>query len=224
MQFKYYDILSTLITGSVLLFVISLAIDYNIQDINMVILLAMAYILGYFLNALSAFFEPAYYLAMGGTPSDNLLKEPKSKELTYTGLNRVRFYEYQEAIQLLTKECGGKEVDTRRMFGIAKTYSIADDKTRVPDFSAQYAFSRVVLTLTIVSAASISPYYYDIWWAWIIVIALIYLVGRRCKERGYYYAREILLEYLNKNKRYGKDCCHESMGCGTWPCHTYPST
>ena len=75
-------------------------------------------------------------------------------------------------------------------------YSNSNEKTRVPDFNAQYAFSRVMLTLTIVSVGIVMPKLYDLWWAWLIALAVILLVGRRCKERGYYYAREVLIEYL----------------------------
>ena len=53
-----------------------------------------------------------------------------------------------------------------------------------------------MLTLAIVSASIIMPKFYDLWWAWLIALAVIILIGRRCKERGYYYAREVLIEYL----------------------------
>ena len=58
MNFKYYDVLSTLISGVVLLFVLSTVIDWDINDINVTILLSLAYVMGYMLNALSALLEP----------------------------------------------------------------------------------------------------------------------------------------------------------------------
>ena len=54
MNFKYYDVLSTLISGVVLLFVLSIVIDWGINDINVTILLSLAYVMGYMLNVLSA--------------------------------------------------------------------------------------------------------------------------------------------------------------------------
>lgn len=204
MQFKYYDTLSTLISGAALLFVVSLAMKYDVQDTNVVILLAMAYILGYVLNAISAFAEPFYYWIMGGMPSDRLLTVPKprccGKVRNYTGFGRVRFYEYEKAIRLLKDELEDDNANTRKMFGRAMSYSNSDNNTRVPDFNAQYAFSRVILTLVIVSVVVLAPQYYQLWWAWIIVAASICLAGRRCKERGYYYAREVLIEYLKSKK------------------------
>ena len=54
MNFKYYDVLSTLISGVVLLFALSIVIDWDINDINVTILLSLAYVMGYILNELSA--------------------------------------------------------------------------------------------------------------------------------------------------------------------------
>lgn len=102
MNFKYYDVLSTLISGVVLLFVLSIVIDWDINDINVTILLSLAYVMGYMLNALSALLEPLYYWFMGGKPSDKLLKVPKpnccGKTRNYTGFGCIRFYEYEKAV------------------------------------------------------------------------------------------------------------------------------
>lgn len=205
MSFKYYDSLSMLISGTVLLLVISNAIDWDIAKFNTVVVLAIAYVAGYLLNAVSAFMEPVYYWFMGGKPSSQLLKSPKSrlcgKKRQYTGLGRIRFYEYEKVVKLLKNELNDNHANEEKMFGKAMSYSNANEKTRVPDFNAQYAFSRVMLTLVIVSAGVIIPKYYELWWVWIIAIAAIILVGRRCKEIGYYYAREVLIEYLKAKQQ-----------------------
>ena len=108
MSFKYYDSLSMLISGTVLLLVISNAIDWDIAKFNTVVVLAIAYVAGYLLNAVSAFMEPVYYWFMGGKPSSQLLKSPKSrlcgKKRQYTGLGRIRFYEYEKVVKLLKNE------------------------------------------------------------------------------------------------------------------------
>lgn len=203
MNFKYYDIISTLISGVVLLFVVSIVINWDISKVNVVIVLSLAYVIGYILNAVSALLEPLYYCFMGGMPSDKLLRFPKpnccGKVRKYTGFGRVRFYEYEKVVNLLREELGDADADEKKMFGKAMSYSNSNDKSRVPDFNAHYAFSRVILTLVLISACLIMTKYYDVWWAWLITLLVILLVGRRCKERGYYYAREVLIEYL-KNK------------------------
>lgn len=204
MQFKYYDTLSTLISGIVLLFVLSLTTEWQVNDINVLVLTAIAYAIGYFLNTLSAMAEPAYYWVMGGMPSDKLLSPPKSrccrKKRNYTGYGRVRFYEYDKAIQLLRKELDDSNANTRKMFGKAMSYSNSNNNTRVPDFNAQYGFSRVMLTLGIVVAVIMMLQYYSLWWAWVIAVLSLLLLGHRCKERGYYYAREVLIEYIKSKK------------------------
>lgn len=203
MNFKYYDIISTLICGVVLLFVVSIVINWDISKVNVVIVLSLAYVMGYILNAVSALLEPLYYWFMGGMPSDKLLRFPEpnccGKVRKYTGFGRVRFYEYEKVVKLLREELDDADADEKKMFGKAMSYSNSNDKSRVPDFSAHYAFSRIMLTLVLVSTCLIMTKYYDVWWAWLITLLVILLVGHRCKERGYYYAREVLIEYL-KNK------------------------
>lgn len=200
MQFKYYDTLSNLISGMALLFALSLATKWDINQVNAVVLTAIAYILGYVLNALSAIIEPAYCWMMGGMPSDVLLTPPKpscrGKIRDYTGYGRVRFYEYDKAILLLRDELNDPIASTKRMFGKAMSYSNSDGRTRVPDFNAQYGFARVMLTLGFVVAAIVIPLYYTLWWVWGVAALSLLLLGHRCKERGYYFAREVLVEYI----------------------------
>lgn len=205
MQFKYYDTLSSLISGTVLLFVLSLAIGWDIKDVNVVILLSVAFVLGYLINAISAMAEPVYYWFMGGMPSDKLLTPPTpnccGKVRKYTGFGRIRFYEYDKAIRLLREELNDDKAEPRKMFGKAMSYSNSNDKTRVPDFNAHYAFSRVMLTLVAVSSALMLTQYYDKWWAWVLSAGVVLLFGIRCKERGYYYAKEVLVEYIKAKEQ-----------------------
>lgn len=205
MNFKYYDTLCTIISGAVLLFVLSLAIEWDIKDVNVVILLAIAFVFGYLINAISAMAEPLYYWLMGGVPSDKLLTPPESgrcgKVRSYTGFGRIRFYEYEKAIRLLKEELKDDKAEPRKMFCKAVSYSNSNDKTRVQDFNAHYAFSRVMLTLVVVSTALMMTQYYDKWWAWVLSVGVVLLFGKRCKERGYYYAKEVLVEYIKAKEQ-----------------------
>lgn len=204
MNFKYYDTLSMLVCGVVMLFVVSLIFDWDISQINTVGQLAIAYVVGYLLNAVGSLLEPIYWGFMGGRPSSELLKAPRpakcGEQRTYTGLRRIRFYEYERVISLLKDELKDNDADERKMFERAKSYSNSDETTRVPDFNAQYAFSRVVLTLALVSSCLVVTKYYDMLWVWGIAVVGVLLTGRRCKERAYYYAREVLIEYLKINQ------------------------
>jgi len=168
---------------------------------NSILSLALAYVWGYILNAVSGLIEPFYFWTMGGRPSDKLLTPPSKCRITgktknYTGYGRIKFFQYDKAIKMLRDELGDTDACTRKMFGKAMSYSNSNTATRVPDFNAQYAFSRVMLTLALVVGVILSFYYYCQWWYWLIFMVTILLLWNRCKERGYYYAKEVLVEYI----------------------------
>lgn len=194
MNFKYYDLLSCLVSGILICCSLNLVFDLHF-DYEAVTLLGVAYVVGYFINTISALCESTYYKLMGGKPSDVLLS-PK-EGVSYTGYGRIKFYQTDKAIQLLKKELNDPNASLGKMFGKAMSYSNSDSSTRVPDFNAQYAFSRVMLTTIILLSILWSICYYSCWWYWLIVVFLLFLSYKRCKERGYYYAREVLIEYIH---------------------------
>lgn len=168
---------------------------------NSILSLALAYVWGYILNAVSGLIEPFYFWTMGGRPSDKLLTPPSKccitgKTKNYTGYGRIKFFQYDKAIKMLRDELGDTDACTRKMFGKAMSYSNSNTATRVPDFNAQYAFSRVMLTLALVVGVILAFYYYCQWWYWLVFMVTILLLWNRCKERGYYYAKEVLVEYI----------------------------
>ena len=102
---------------------------------------------------------------------------------------------------MLRSELEDPVANPKKMFGKAMSYSNSNSDTRVPDFNAQYAFSRVMLTLSLVVGIILAFDYYCYWWYWLILGTTIILLWNRCKERGYYYAKEVLIKYM-KNKNY----------------------
>ena len=206
MSFKYYDTLSTLISGCVLVLILSFVLGKDSSNINPILLLALAYSMGYVLNAVSGLLEPFYFWTMGGRPSDKLLTPPSKccicqKTKDYTGYGRIRFYQYEKVANMLRSELEDPVANPKKMFGKAMSYSNSNSDTRVPDFNAQYAFSRVMLTLSLVVGIILAFDYYCYWWYWLILGTTIILLWNRCKERGYYYAKEVLIKYM-KNKNY----------------------
>lgn len=168
---------------------------------NSILSLALAYVWGYILNAVSGLIEPFYFWTMGGRPSDKLLTPPSKCRITgktksYTGYGRIKFFQYDKAIIMLRDELGDSDACTRKMFGKAMSYSNSNTATRVPDFNAQYAFSRVMLTLALVVGVILAFYYYCQWWYWLVFMVTVLLLWNCCKERGYYYAKEVLVEYI----------------------------
>ena len=73
MNFKAYDILSSLIPGFIMLIVLIpfLGLEYNKDYV--IGYTAIAFLLGYVLNTLGSWLEDLYYLTWGGKPSDKLL-------------------------------------------------------------------------------------------------------------------------------------------------------
>lgn len=197
MNFKYYDLMSSLVSG--VLVAVSINIIFDLEfDYDTLPLMAVAYVIGYFINAISSLFEKFYYWTMGGMPSEILLTPVCGQ--AFTGSKKVKFYEVNKVVELLKEELQDTNASLGKMFGRAMSYSNDDEKTRVPDFNAQYAFSRVILTTSLILSALWLSHYYDEWWMWILVILVVVLSWRRCKERGYYYAREVLTVYLRKKR------------------------
>lgn len=197
MNFKYYDLLSNLVTGVVIALAVNYAFGLGIE-FDSVSILAIGYILGYFVNAVSALCEPIYYKMMGGMPSDVLLTPVQDK--SYTGFGRIKFYQTDRAIELLRKELDDPQASKGKMFGKAMSYSNDDGSTRVPDFNAQYAFSRVLLTLSWMISIIMAFSMYTFPCYWLVIIAVNLLAFTRYKERGYYYAKEVLIEYIKKRE------------------------
>ena len=86
------------------------------------------------------------------------------------------------------------------MFGYAMRMVNANKDCRVPDFNGHYALSRVILTTMFMAFVFVEIKFYNVWYSWLISIAILLLARNRYKERGYYYAREVLNEYLKSRK------------------------
>ena len=109
MVFIYYDTLSSLISGCVLIVVLSFVFEQDTSNMNSILSLALAYVLGYILNAISGLVEPFYFWTMGGRPSDKLLTTPpkncsSGKIKEYTGYGRIKFFHYDKVIKMRSEE------------------------------------------------------------------------------------------------------------------------
>lgn len=197
MNFKYYDLLSSLIVG--VLTAISINIVFDLEfEYDSIPLLAVSYVIGYFINAISCIMEPLYFKVMRGMPSDKLLTPIANQ--AYTGFGQIKFFMTERAITLLQAELNDRKASTMKMFSKAMSYSASDTSTRVPDFNAQYAFSRVILTDVIILTVIWAVAFYGCIWFWIGAAALWEISFRRCKERGYYFAKEVLTAYIRKKE------------------------
>jgi hypothetical protein len=70
--------------------------------------------------------------------------------------------------------------------------------SRIEDFNAMYAFSRSLLTTALIGSAILLFQHRTEWQYYVLLLPLVFITWLRCKQRGYYYAREVLNEYLKK--------------------------
>lgn len=195
MDIKYYDLLSTTIIGVVLVSVVNYLFLENIQ-IDAVAYLALGYLVGYFINAIGSLLEDLYYKTIKGMPSDNLLTLVEGQN--WTGCKRVKFYEAERAIDTLKKELNDPHASVRKMFGCAMRKVNGCQDSRVPAFNAQYAWSRTILTTILIVIFMCAFRYYNNLLFWLVVLIVLFIAWNRFKERGYYFAREVLNEYLKQ--------------------------
>lgn len=188
MNFKAYDILSSLIPGFLVLLVLLKLFELNYDKDYVIAYTAIAFLIGYVINTLSSWLEDFYYFTWGGKPSNNLLE---GKEVW-----KVKFYEHAKAKNYLIQEVQSTNPTNDHLFSIAMRYANGKKDCRVDDFNANYAFARVLLTTSIVITISLIIFNYNDWRYYVTLIPLLVIIWLRCKQRAYYYAREVLNEYL----------------------------
>lgn len=197
MSFKYYDLLSNLTVGIVVFYAIWKFFLPDLEISEWVVIPA-GYVLGYFLNAISSLIEPFLFCTICGKPSEKLLTPVPGQK--WTGINKVKFFHAEEAVKALCEDTKDAEASTMKMFGYAMRMANSNKDSRVPDFNGHYALSRVILTTVIFTDIIVEIKFACIWYSWPISIAILLLAWNRFRERGYYYAREVLSEYLKNRK------------------------
>ncbi len=70
------------------------------------------------------------------------------------------------------------------------------NNAKVEDFNASYAFSRSLLTCLLFGSPFLLFSNYNDWKYYAVLIPIVIVVWIRCKQRGYYYAREVLSQFL----------------------------
>jgi len=198
MNFKIYDIVSLLIPGFIILFVVIHSFDITFNDVSIIFSTAIAFVLGFIINTLSSWLEGFYYFTWGGKPSDEILE----------GKNiwKVKFYKSNEVKELLLKEANDESPTNDELFSIALSH-VNEKDSRIENLSAYYSFSRSLLTtvtvslLILIADDNFNQLYF------FILFPLLIIIWLRCKQRGYYYVREVLDVFL-KTKRIKSNHSH----------------
>ncbi|HFA47706.1 MAG TPA: hypothetical protein ENJ95_01665 [Bacteroidetes bacterium] len=224
MQFKIYDVLASLIPGTLVLGIILITVlttcdsrdalinhMASVKDFSAIItsmFLVVSYIIGYIVHALGSWFEPFLWFTWKGRPSELLLKN-KTKRLGVVGAEAI--------LKHLVDYCSSKNIvinnideltrnDYRILFQVAKTiaYSKTDGsiKERMTEFSNSYIFSRnILISIFVVFISSIVWVIsgYIAWWVILVLFVIQLLLWFRCRDKAIYYSREILTAayYLN---------------------------
>lgn len=191
MNFKAYDILSSLVPGFLAVLILLNALKMQYDKEKVVAYTAVAFLLGYLMNAVSSWLEDLYNWSWGGKPSDRLLD----------GKNiwKVSFYQSAKVKSLLLTESGNPNASNDELFSIAMRYG--NGQSRVDDFNAMYAFARVLLTTVLIGTVILLVDHYDQLEYYVFLLPTLFAVWLRCKQRGYYYAREVLNVYLRAKEQ-----------------------
>ena len=188
MQFKAYDILSSLIPGFLILFSLLQFLGIHYDKDYIIPYTAVAFLLGYIVNTISSWLEDFYFFTWGGKPSSNLLK---GKDIW-----KVRFYAHTKVLELLKADTVNSNASNDELFSIAMREANLKKDSRVEDFNALYAFSRVLLTTVLLATFIIATRFYNDYRFYAISVPVLIIIWIRAKQRGYYYAKEVLNVYM----------------------------
>ena len=195
MKFQPYEILSTILPGYIFYALLAKLIPQSQLDFEVLSSIAIAYLLGYLLNIIASLLEPIYFFLWGGKPSRNLLSG--------SGIAKVKFTEWEQTKAYLLKDYHGvipleEKQKTDALFNVALRESSNVKNSRIADFNANYALSRTLFTC-LLCILPIGIYVYlhsDLKWLLPFILIALFLVGIRARQRGYYFAKEVLNTYL----------------------------
>lgn len=185
MELRPYEILSHLIPGYIIYAVLwKLYPEVNF-DYDALPSLGIAFVLGYFANTLSSLLEPLYFVVWGGKPSTQLLKGKKMSKIILP--NREGIKNKLNSIDVTDESLSDDD-----LFNLAVPIAHTSENSRLGDFNSAYVLSRAVLTCVIFLGLLAIINYYKNWEVYLSVIVLVMLTGYRAKQRGFYYAKEVL--------------------------------
>lgn len=191
MTFKTYDIFSSLVPGFLLLLGIQYFFSIPYDNDFVVGYTAIAFLLGFVVNTIGSWLEDFYFYTWRGKPSSNLL----SGKNTW----KIRLYNHTQVHQHLSQKTSNQNPTNDELFSIAVRIANGQKDTRVEDFNAIYAFSRTLLTTAIIGGTLVLVKNYSNWKFYTVIVPIIFVLWLRCKQRGYYYAKEVINVYCKLN-------------------------
>lgn len=203
-KLQLYDIFSALVPGTLLLCALAagfpvpaaaLSVQHLPGAFAVLALTVLAVFTGHLVQALMSIVEPLLHRTWGGQPSDTAL----TAGLGYRYLPQDTSDRIREKLQRTV----GTTASARSLFLYAMNIAEADAKSRTTAFNGSYAYHRgllmlslLMVPLTIGSARTGALAAGPAGSTWVIVgitITLSVLLWHRCRQRAFYYVREVLL-------------------------------
>lgn len=186
MKFSIYDLLSNIIPGFLIIFAASLQYEYSVSSSDVTILIILSYVVGYLNNTISSWSEGILDWSWGGKPSDQVL----------SGKNiwKVKFYDIEKVNEYLTNESQNSSPSLDHLFQIAMRNTMTSE--RVVEFNSNYAFARNLIISFLISFVIINIKYWFNMWIFILSLSVLVIIWLRAKQRGFYFAREVLNTYI----------------------------
>jgi hypothetical protein len=212
-KFELYDILGTLVPGLVAVGLIYATIAWTGHKVDIpampealqvLILSAVAVVLGQLVQSVGSLIEGFYFWTWGGRPSDVALRG-KGKRITGSQSTVLK-------ARLSKHLSGGVERDSEDHEVFLHALSVCNHKSlgRVAKFNSLYAYHRALTTLLLISTVATmviiffaEPNPPAAWRVLIGETAATLLFWYRTKQRGMYFADEVLrmadLEIAQRN-------------------------
>ncbi len=217
MQFKTYDILSSLIPGILVIVVIvptyillsnnlivfeSKLVTYkDLSSILTFAFLVISYITGYLISALGSWFEPFLFFLWRGRPSKILLTNSSKRIFLLDASKIFDFLKTESNLKII------KKGDWKLLFQSAKNISYNQSNNniqkRIDNFNDNYIFSRNILISYIIIILALLALFFNNFISNSLIIFFIFIgvmLFIRCRDRALYYSREILLNSYPKIK------------------------
>ena len=183
-----FDILGKIIPGGLIYFTINHCLLDEKVEMSQIVLLIVIYILGYLIETVASIFErPILFRLFGVNPALQLLNGKKFLDIQIGRLDELnshiseRFEKYKE--------------NKIKLFLIFHSIVSKKGYKRVNNFLEQYVFSRNILISYLIGGLMF-VYCHNQWQVIVLFIIFLLFFFVRCKQRNYYFAKEVINSYL----------------------------
>ena len=179
MEFKIYDILSSLIHGVICLGTAMQLFGWSFQDYGAMYFAALSFCIGYLINTIGSWLQKPLFWSFGGMPTKQLLRKQKGK--TYAGISSIPFYFSEELVDALKKDLQVDSIIDDKFSELMQQVARQGENIRIKDFNCSYAFSRSMLISSLIISALLIYKFPCIWQTYLILIIPI-ICYCRCKK------------------------------------------